>query len=161
MIQEASIAWFFSDVLQAYKVSYIELDEYLERKLNLKIDTQRQSVQLPKCRVPLALMEPLKEELISLTRRGIIKSVEISTNWITNLVVVRKTSSKWRLCINPRPLNRVLKRSHYPLLTVKDILDKLLRAKGFMVLEVKNGFWHIELDDPSSHLIILAMSFGR
>ncbi|KAJ8016711.1 hypothetical protein DPEC_G00010160 [Dallia pectoralis] len=48
------------------------------------------------------------------------------TDWISNLVIVKKPE-KLRLCIDPRPLNRALKRSHYLMPTLDDVLYKLCR----------------------------------
>ena len=61
-----------------------------------------------------------------------------------------------RLCIDPKPLNKALKRNHYPLLTIDDILPDLPGARCFSVLDAKSGYWHVELDEPSS----FATTFG-
>ncbi len=37
----------------------------------------------------------------------------------------------------------------------------LSKARIFTVCDVKNGFWHVQLDDPSSYLTTFATPFGR
>lgn len=71
--------------------------------------------ELLKCKVPLAVMRPLKGELTRLQTRGIIMLTETSTEWISSRKVVRKSSGKPRICSEPKPLSRVLGRSQYPL----------------------------------------------
>ncbi|CAC5426704.1 unnamed protein product [Mytilus coruscus] len=58
-------------------------------------------------------------------------------------------------------LNQQLKRSHYPLPTIDDLLPELSRAKVFSVVDAKNGFWHVELDEESSLLTTFNTPFGR
>lgn len=77
------------------------------------------------------------------------------------MVVVWKPNGNMRICLDPKDLNKVLKRSHYPLPTIEDILPDLSRAKVFSTFDVKNGVWHIELDYESSKLTTFNTPFGR
>lgn len=110
---------------------------------------------------PVSMMKPLKEELQDLQCREIITPVECSTNWISGMVVVQKQNGKPRVCIDPRPLNKSLKCSYFPLPTIEDILPDLSRAKVFTVCDVKSGFWHVKLEEESSYLKTFATPFGR
>ena len=74
---------------------------------------------------------------------------------------MQKPNGQIRVCLDPRDLNKVLRRSHYPTPTVEDILPELTRAKVFSTVDVKNGFWQVELDDDSSRLTTFNSPFGR
>ncbi|KAK5853431.1 hypothetical protein PBY51_007214 [Eleginops maclovinus] len=147
--------------IQAEYADVFKGDGCLEGDYKLEIDDTVKPVQLPKRRVPVAMMKPLKAELQDLQRRGIITPVECSTDWINGMVVVQKQNGKPRICIDPRPLNKALKRSHFPLQTIEDILPDLAKAKVFTVCDVKSGFWHVKLDEESSFLTTFATPFGR
>ena len=43
----------------------------------------------------------------------------------------------------------------YPMPTIGDIATRLHGAKVFSVLDAKNGFWHVKLDEKSSFLTTL------
>ena len=133
----------------------------LEGEYNIEIDKRVPPVKLPKRRVPVAMMTPLKEELKNLESKEIIAPVERSTDWISSMVSVTKQNGKTRICIDPKPLNKALKRSHFPLPTIDDILPGLSKAKVFTVCDVKHGFWHVKLDEESSYLTTFATPFGR
>uniref|UniRef100_A0A672HNR1 Gypsy retrotransposon integrase-like protein 1 n=1 Tax=Salarias fasciatus TaxID=181472 RepID=A0A672HNR1_SALFA len=77
------------------------------------------------------------------------------------MVVVQKQNGKPRVCIDPKPLNTALKRSHFPLPTIEDILPDLSKAKVFTVCDVKSRFWHVQLEEESSYLTTFATPFGR
>jgi len=64
------------------------------------------------------------------------------------------------VCIDPKDLNGVLRRSHYPTPTI-EILPEISRAKVFSTVDAENGFWHVELDNNSSHLTTFNSPFGR
>lgn len=55
----------------------------LEGLLHLEIDKNVQPVQLPTRKVPIALREPLKQELGRLSNIGVIRKVDTPTNWMS------------------------------------------------------------------------------
>ena len=107
--------------------------------------------QTPLRKVPLAIQDRLEAELIRLEGLGVLKRVTTPTKWVSGMVVEeKKDSQKIWLCIDPKPLNRALKRNLYPLPTLEDVLPKLAKAKVFSVCDLRNGFWHCKLDEDSS-----------
>ena len=55
--------------------------------------------------VPLPLMQPVKEELQRMERKGIITKVDGPTNWCAEMVVVLKPNKKVRICVDLTHLN--------------------------------------------------------
>ena len=47
------------------------------------------------------------------------------------------------------------------MLTMEDILPRLSKAKVFTVCDVKNGFWHVQLEEASSLLTTFSTPYGR
>ena len=133
----------------------------LEGNLHLEIDKSVTPVKLPVRRVPLAIKPKLKKEIDRLTSLGIIQPVDIPTDWISAMVVVMKRNGRVRLCIDPKPLNTALKRNHYPLPVIEDILPSLANAKVFTVMDAKNGFWQVQLDTKSSMLTTFETPWGK
>ncbi len=129
--------------------------------LHLEIDESVSPVQLPTRKIPLAVKDQLKAELNRLVDANVIAPVDTPTPWISALVVTVKKNGDIRLCIDPKPLNRALKRNHYPTPTIDDILPDLAHARCFSVLDAKNGFWHVRLDEPSSYATTFGTPWGR
>ena len=77
------------------------------------------------------------------------------------MVAVPKKNGKLRICLDPKDLNRAIQRENYQLPTVEDIATRLHGAKVFTVMDVRNGFWHVSLDDESSYLTTFQTPFGR
>ena len=73
----------------------------------------------------------------------------------------KKKNGQLRLCLAWRSLNKAKKRPTYPIPVVDKLLERLSRAKAYSVLDTKNGFWKVQMDEESSNLPKLATSFGR
>ena len=80
-----------------------------------------------------------------------LKKVDTPTDWILSLVAVKKPG-KLRICICLKDLNEALKQNHYPFPTIEEIIPGLAKAKVFLVLDDKDGFHQVELDEESSYL---------
>lgn len=90
-------------------------------------------------RVAIPLKAELKAHIEELEKIHVLKKVTQPTDWISNEVVVRK-GDKLRLCIDPKDLNKALKRSHYPMPMIEEILPELSKAKVFSVADTRHGF---------------------
>ena len=115
----------------------------------------------PPRRVPEALKERLRKELDSLVMQGILAKVTEPTDWVNSLVCVTKSIGALRLCLDPKDLNRAIKRPHYFTPTLEDILSKLRGARYFSILDARSGYWNIKLDKESSLCTTFNSPFGR
>lgn len=112
-------------------------------------------------RVPIALLPKVKEKLLAMEKNGIIVKRDEPTAWVNSMLVVEKKDGSIRLCIDPRDLNKAIMREHYRVPTFDDVLPHLAGKKIFSIIDMKDGFWHIELDDESSKLVTFNTPFGR
>ena len=87
-----------------------------------------------------------------MVKNGILAKVTELTSWVSSLVIVKKPNGKIRVCLDPRDLNRAIKRSHYPLPTIEEVSTRFSGAKVFSVLDAKCGFWQVKLDEKSSNI---------
>ena len=67
------------------------------------------------------------------------------SDWVNSMVTVIKPNGKLRICIDPRDLNKAIKREHFPTKTVEEVVARMPNAKIFSVLDASSGFWQIEL----------------
>ena len=152
--------------LNAEKIArkYSELFEgygKLEGKVHLDIDPTVTPVRLPLRRIPIHIRDKVKMELDKLEQNGIIAKVDEPVEWTSALCVVNKPhSDAVRIVIDPKPLNRALKRSHFLFKTLDDVLSDLNQAKVYSVLDASNAFFSVELDYESSLLCAFETPYG-
>ena len=133
----------------------------LDGEYHIRLDNTVDPVQHAPRRVPVALSAKVKETLEEMVQQGIIEPVSTPTPWISSMVVVPKTNDKLRIFLDPKDLNRAVKREHYPLPTIEDVATRLHGAKVFTILDVHSGFWHVQLDEMSSYMTTFYTPFGR
>lgn len=142
----------YKDVFQGYGC--------LENAINLEVDENiTPSIQKPR-RIPIHLREQLKEELDSLIKNKIIEKVDEHTEWVSNILIVQR-NNKLRICLDPIPLNKALKRPNTQFTTIDEILPELGKAKIFSTVDAKKGFWQIKLSETSSNLTTFWTPFAR
>ena len=127
---------------------------------HIQIDENVKAVQHAPRRIPVAIREELKLKIDKMVKDGILAKVTEPTDWISSLVVVKKPS-KLRICIDPKDLNRAIKRPNYQMPTIQEVLPRLRKAKVYSVLDAKDGFYHVKLDTASSYLTTFWTPFGR
>ena len=155
MITDADIFTEYSDVFDD------KTQGSLPGRAHLKVDATITPVISPSCRVPHSMKEKVKSELEKLEEKNIITPVTQPTDWCSRMVLATKKSGEPRICIDPRPLNQALKREHYPLPVMEDIMPRLANSTLFSKLDLSNAYWHVQLDKESSMLTTFQTPFGR
>ena len=79
----------------------------------------------PPRRVPAPLRQNVKDELDRIERLGVVERVQEPTEWVNSLVAVLKPNGKIRLCIDPKDLNRAIKREQYPMKTIDEVITRM------------------------------------
>lgn len=146
----------FSDIFNGYGK--------MEGEVTLEVDTTVPPVIQQPRRVPIALRDKLQAELDKLQQDGIITREYNHTEWVSNILLVRRGSegsNALRICLDPIPLNKALKRPNLQFVTLDEILPELGQAKVFSTVDAKKGFWHVVLDENSSKLTSFWTPFGR
>ncbi|KAL5970239.1 hypothetical protein TSMEX_001981 [Taenia solium] len=65
--------------------------------------------------------------------------------WAFPIALVKKSDGSLRLCIDYRKLNTVTKKDACPLPHINDSLDPLHGSKWFSTLDLKSGYWQVEV----------------
>ncbi len=128
---------------------------------HITLDTSIKPVIHATRRIPIAIQSQLKKELNDMEKMGIITKTTAPTEWVSSLVVVSKPNGKLRICLDPRDLNKAIKREHYRMMTTEDVLSNMAGANFFTKLDASNAYWQIAVDEESSKILTFNSPFGR
>ena len=71
----------------------------------------------------------------------------------SNVVLVRKKDGSLRFCIDYRHLNDRTVKDAYTLARMDDIIDTLIGAKYFSKLDLRSGYWQVEVKEEEKGMI--------
>ncbi len=128
---------------------------------NITVDPSVRPVVQPTRKVPLNLRPKLKQLLDDLEQRGVIVKRTEPTDWVNALLLVEKKNGSLRVCMDPVPLNKAIKREHYTIPTFDDVVAHMHGKKLFTLIDMRDGFWQIQLNEASSKLCTFSTPFGR
>ena len=95
-------------------------------------------------RLPQMKYEEMKKQVLQMADKGIIRPS--TSNWASNVLLVKKKDCTWRMCIDYRPLNQRTKNvDPYLMPRIDDTLDQLGTAKYFCTLDLISGYHQVEL----------------
>ena len=77
--------------------------------------------------------------------------------WASAVVLVRKKDGELRFCIDLRKLNNGTIKDGYALPRIDDTLDCLHGARWFSTLDLKSGYWQVELEEEAKPLTAFTM----
>ena len=148
-----------ADLLEGYKDVFEGLGD-LPGEYHIVTDDSVPPVVHPPRRVPVALRNQIKEKLDEMVASGILAPITEPTEWASSMLVIVKPN-KVRICLDPRDLNKAIRREHYQMATVEEVSTRLSQAKKFTVVDAKDGFWQKRLDTDSSYKTTFNTPFGH
>lgn len=102
--------------------------------------------------------EAVKQHLRELLDAGIIRESE--SPYASPVVLVRKKNGKIRLCIDYRKLNARTIKDAYALPNIEEAFSALSGAKWFSVMDLKSGYYQVEMAEEDKHKTAFTCPLG-
>jgi len=130
-----------------FSASDFDVGKYKE-EISLEL-SDSEPVYVKSRRIPYELRKHANDAVEQMCEKDIIVESNGSHFNSPILLVKKPKSNKYRFCTDFRKLNVKLKQNRYPLPLVKDLLEQLGNSKYFSALDMKHGFYNIQLDKKS------------
>ncbi|GBN16861.1 Retrovirus-related Pol polyprotein from transposon 297 [Araneus ventricosus] len=98
-------------------------------------------------RLPFSEKKIVQTQVADWLEQGIVKPC--SSEYSSPVVIVRKKDGTLRVCIDYRKLNKVVVKDRFPLPLIEDILDRLQGSRVFSTIDLKNAFFHVDVNKDS------------
>lgn len=109
--------------------------------------------------IPLALRKDVESELNKMESEGVIERID-SSEWVSPIVIVRKSSGSLRICIDLRHLNKNVVADKFPLPRIDDLLAGVSDSKVFSLIDLKSAYHQVELHPDSRDLTAFITPIG-
>lgn len=103
-------------------------------------------------------IDAVRRHLQELSEAGIIRESE--SPFSSPIVVVRKKNGDVRLCVDYRRLNLNTIKDAYALPNLEEAFSALTGSKWFSVLDLKSGYYQIEVDEADKHKTAFVCPMG-
>lgn len=110
--------------------------------------------------VPAAFREKARDRIAEMLQQGIIEKVTEAPRWISGMMAVPKGKDDFRLVVNMKAPNKAILRSYFHLPTPEEFKVKLDGACYFTKMDLRNAFYHLELDEKSRELTTFLTDTG-
>ncbi|GFV13512.1 hypothetical protein TNCV_2288551 [Trichonephila clavipes] len=137
-----------SELLRKFSGLFTKTDKSTAAKTNVKhriFTGDHAPINQRAYRVSPTERRIIHEEVQKMLDEGIVQPSE--SPWSSPIVLVRKKDGSWRFCVDYRKLNSVTKKDVYPLPRIDDTLDCLKSAMFFSSMDLRFGYWQIEIDE--------------
>ena len=101
-------------------------------------------------RIPPQQFEEVRKHFEEMINIGAIRKSQ--SPWASAIVLVRKKDGSLRFCIDLRKLNERTIKDAYSLPRIEESLDCLNGAQIFSSVDLKSGYWQVELTEESKAL---------
>lgn len=136
-------------------------------KISLPLKEGARHVVAPPARIPVNLYPKVKAELERLESQGVFESVPVDDNTqsVSRLVPVPKPIEGSdeigvRITFDWRNLNQNLDPVHHATPTIEELKARLINAKVFSQVDMKDAFYQLPLDEESKKLTTFSTPWG-
>ncbi|GFX84194.1 hypothetical protein TNCV_928051 [Trichonephila clavipes] len=151
LLEQASISFTKEGVKFNKYENYAQLmqisAENLQEELDLRhVENRQIEKELEKL---IQDYKPEKTASTDVTMRIILKDEEPVCQHPRRLAFTERQEKDGssRMCIDYRKLNQKLVKDKFPLPIIEDVLDTLQEAKVYSTLDLRNGFFHVDVDE--------------
>ncbi|KAL2226659.1 UNVERIFIED_CONTAM: Retrovirus-related Pol polyprotein from transposon gypsy [Sesamum indicum] len=110
----------------------------------LNVDQMAQPVQQRKRSFGSDKNEVIKQEVDKLLKAGYVYEIQY-TNWLSNVVLVPKSSGKWCMCVDFTDLNEACPKDPYPLPRIDVMVDSTAGSEMFSMMDAYQGYHQIRM----------------
>ncbi|GAU30613.1 hypothetical protein TSUD_62330 [Trifolium subterraneum] len=83
------------------------------------------------------------------------------TTWLSNVVLVKKSNGKWRMCVDYTDLNRVCPKDAYPLPNIDKLVDNSSEFKLLSFMDAYSGYNQIKMAEIDKKKIAFMTETGN
>ncbi|XP_063941458.1 uncharacterized protein LOC135149627 [Daucus carota subsp. sativus] len=147
----------------------VRIGKDMESGLKEKVIDVAVPVKQKKRNFAVERQKVIEAEVEKLLEAKFIEEIEYP-EWLANVVVVKKSNNKWRMCVDYTDLNKNCPKDHYPLPNIDQLIDATSGYQILSFLDAFSGYHQIVMDaedipktafiTPKGTYAYIKMAFG-
>ncbi len=133
------------DVYEISEQSEMSLSEHKSWDHKIPLLKDKQSKWMPLYSISEDQLKKVRTYLDENLKRGFIRPSKSLTEY--SILFVSKKNGTKQLCVNYRQLNKITRQDSYPLPLIKELQDRLSRAKWFTSLDLKEAYYQVQMKE--------------
>ncbi|CAL1396745.1 unnamed protein product [Linum trigynum] len=105
-------------------------------------------------------LKAIEEEVARLLSAGLIRPVKYP-KWLANVVLVKKSSGAWRMCVDYTTINKVCPGDPYPLPRIDQLIDATADHETLSFLDMFSGYHQIPMSREDEEKTAFMTPFGN
>jgi len=114
----------------------------IETAHDIRLTTSRPLSTRPR-RFSMEQQQIIEKEVEEMELAGVIE--DSTSPFASDVVLVRKATGEWRVCIDFRTLNNFTVMDSFPLPPMQDLLRNIKESSWFVTLDLRSGYWQIPM----------------
>ncbi|XP_050217513.1 uncharacterized protein LOC126668351 [Mercurialis annua] len=101
----------------------------------------------------------IRDEVEKLLKAGFIRKVDYP-EWLANVVLIKKSNGRWRLCIDFTDLNNACPKDSFPLPNIDQLVDATCGFAVYAFLDASQGYHQIPMNKDDEEKTAFTMDLG-
>ena len=127
---------------------------------HLNVNSSITSKKEPHRRSSQKHSDAIKDEVVKLKQAGDMKEV-FYPKWLANIVVVKKKTEKWCVCVNFTDLNKAYPKDPFPMPRIDQLVDATVGHHRMNFLDAFQGYYQIPLAMDNQEKITFVTHIGN
>nr|MCH9869571.1 reverse transcriptase family protein [Serratia marcescens] len=122
----------------------------------LSVPEDARPIKQKLCPVKMEKHRAICSEVEKLLQAGFIREVSYP-DWLANVVMVKKSSKKWRMCVDYTDLNRACPKDSYPLPSIDMMVDSTAGHAMLSFMDAYSGYHQVRMhpaDEEKTSFIV-------
>nr|POF25448.1 transposon ty3-i gag-pol polyprotein [Quercus suber] len=131
--------------------------DVIQHKLN--VDPEKKPIKQRRRVFALERDRAITDEVTKLLAAGFIHEIYYP-DWLANVILVKKSNRKWRMCEDFIDLNKTCPKDSFPLLRIDQLVDSTAGHKLLTFMDAFSGYNHIKMAEKYQEKTVFITSQG-
>lgn len=120
----------------------------IEHRIDVQSEVQLRRKQ-PMYKYSPTVEREVDSEVARMKKLGVIEECNGPVDFLNPILPVKKSSGKWRICLDSRGLNQITKPDDFPFPSMTNILHRIKKSRYFTIIDLSESYYQVPLEESA------------